>query len=382
MSAFFVTCVRSLLRGVGKIVTLILNFEFINCIFVKILFPMSDKKRTEIAELGEFGLIDTLTRNATTANKRTIRGVGDDAAVIAAGRDDAMLVSTDTLLEGIDFDLTYFPLKHLGYKAVTVGVSDILAMNALPEQIMISIGVSAKLPVEALQDLYEGIDFACKELGVDLVGGDTTASMTGLVINITTIGRAKRKAISYRSGAQFNDLICLTGNLGAAYMGLQLLEREKRVLRDVKNPEPQFGGYEYLLQKYLKPRARKDIVEALAEEKIVPTSMIDISDGLASEVLQICKASKCGARIYLDRIPIAKQTSALAEEMNADPVVAALNGGSDYELLFTVPLAMQEQVMRLGLVDVIGHITRESTGAYLVTPDGNDIRLRAQGFKE
>ena len=383
MSAFFCyLCEISFAWCVGKIVTLILNFEFINCIFVKILFPMSDKKRTEIAELGEFGLIDTLTRNATTANKRTIRGVGDDAAVIAAGRDDAMLVSTDTLLEGIDFDLTYFPLKHLGYKAVTVGVSDILAMNALPEQIMISIGVSAKLPVEALQDLYEGIDFACKELGVDLVGGDTTASMTGLVINITTIGRAKRKAISYRSGAQFNDLICLTGNLGAAYMGLQLLEREKRVLRDVKNPEPQFGGYEYLLQKYLKPRARKDIVEALAEDKIVPTSMIDISDGLASEVLQICKASKCGARIYLDRIPIAKQTSALAEEMNADPVVAALNGGSDYELLFTVPLAMQEQVMRLGLVDVIGHITRESTGAYLVTPDGNDIRLRAQGFKE
>ena len=343
---------------------------------------MTQRKRTEIAELGEFGLIDTLTRNATTANKRTIRGVGDDAAVIAAGRDDAMLVSTDTLLEGIDFDLTYFPLKHLGYKAVTVGVSDILAMNALPEQIMISIGVSAKLPVEALQDLYEGIDFACKELGVDLVGGDTTASMTGLVINITTIGRAKRKAISYRSGAQFNDLICLTGNLGAAFMGLQLLEREKRVLSDVQNPEPQFEGYEYLLQQYLKPRARKDIVEALAEEGIVPTSMIDISDGLASEVLQICKASKCGARIYLDRIPIAKQTTQLAEEMHIDPVVAALNGGGDYELLFTVPLAMQEQVMGLGLVDIVGHITRETTGAYLVTPDGSDIKLRAQGFKE
>ena len=343
---------------------------------------MTQKKRTEIAELGEFGLIDTLTRNATSSNKRTLRGVGDDAAVVAAGRDDATLISTDTMLEGIDFDLTYFPLKHLGYKAVVVGVSDILAMNALPEQIMISIGVSAKLPVEALQDLYEGIDFACKEMGVDLVGGDTTASMTGLVINITTIGRAKRKAISYRSGAQFNDLICLTGNLGAAFMGLQLLEREKRVLSDVENPEPQFEGYEYLLQQYLKPRARKDIVDVLAEEGIVPTSMIDISDGLASEVLQICKASKCGARIYLDRIPIAKQTTALAEEMHIDPVVAALNGGGDYELLFTVPLAMQEQVMRLGLVDIVGHVTRESTGAYLVTPDGSDIKLRAQGFKE
>ena len=343
---------------------------------------MTQKKRTEIAELGEFGLIDHLTRNATTSSKHTLRGVGDDAAVVAAGRDDATVISTDTLLEGIDFDLTYFPLKHLGYKAVVVGVSDILAMNAQPEQVMISIGVSSKLSVEALDDLYEGVDFACKELGVDLVGGDTTASVTGLVINITTIGRAKRKALSYRSGAQFNDLICLTGNLGAAYLGLQLLEREKRVLKDVTNPEPQFAGYEYLLQRYLKPRARKDIVDILAEEKIVPTSMIDISDGLASEVLQICKASKCGARIYLDRIPIAKQTTALAEEMHIDPVVAALNGGGDYELLFTVPLAMQEQVMRLGVVDVVGHITRETTGAYLVTPDGSDIKLRAQGFKE
>ncbi len=343
---------------------------------------MNDRKRTEIAELGEFGLIDELTRNAAADNKSPLKGVGDDAAVIAAGRDDAVVVSTDALLEGVDFDLTYFPLKHLGYKAVTAGVSDILAMNAMPKQIMISLGVSSKMSVEALKDLYEGIEFACKELGVDLAGGDTRASMTGLTIGITAIGRARRKALTYRSGAQFNDLICITGNLGAAYMGLQLLEREKRVLADVSNPEPQFAGHEYLLQRYLKPRARKDIIEALAEEKIVPTSMIDISDGLASEVLQICKASKCGARIYLDRIPIAKQTTALAEEMHADPVVAALNGGEDYELMFTVPLAMQEQIMRLGLVDVVGHITRESTGAYLVTPDGSDIKLRAQGFKE
>lgn len=343
---------------------------------------MNDKKRTEIAELGEFGLIDELTKGFEPQNKRTLRGVGDDAAVIAAGRDDAIVISTDSLLEGVDFDLTYFPLKHLGYKAVTVGVSDILAMNATPEQIMISLGVSSKLPVEALKDLYEGIEFACKEMEVDLVGGDTSASMTGLVINITTIGRAKRKAISYRSGAQLNDLICITGDLGSAYMGLSLLEREKRVLRDIANPEPRFEGYEYLLQSYLKPRARKDIIEMLAEEGIVPTSMIDISDGLASEVLQICKASKCGARIYLNRIPIAKQTSTLAEEMHTDPVIAALNGGNDYELMFTVPLEMQEKVMRLGVIDVIGHITKESTGAYLVTPDGSDIKLRAQGFKE
>ena len=343
---------------------------------------MSERKRTEIAELGEFGLIDSLTAGFEPKCKTTLRGVGDDAAVIKAGRDDVMVVTTDSLLEGVDFDLTYFPLKHLGYKAVVVGVSDVLAMNARPEQVMISLGVSSKMSVEALKDLYEGIEFACNEMGIDMVGGDTSASMTGLVINITAIGRAKRKEVSYRSGAQFNDLICITGNLGAAYMGLQLLEREKRVLRDVDNPEPQFKGYEYLLQRYLKPRARKDIIDILDEEKIVPTSMIDLSDGLASEVLQICKSSKCGARIYLDRIPIAKQTTALAEEMHIDPVVAALNGGEDYELMFTVPLAMQEQVMRLGVVDVIGHITRETTGAYLVTPDGSDIKLRAQGFKE
>ena len=341
---------------------------------------MNEKKRTEISELGQFGLIDRLTADITPAAATTLKGAGDDAAVIAADKDDATVVST--LLEGVDFDLTYFPLKHLGYKAVTVAISDILAMNARPEQLLVSLGVSSKMSVEALDDLYEGIRFACREYGVDLVGGDTRASLTGLVIGVTAVGRARRDVIAYRSGARFNDLICITGNLGAAYMGLQLLEREKRVLSDVKNPEPQFGGYEYLLQRYLKPRARKDIIDLLAAEKIVPTSMIDITDGLASEVLQICKASKCGARIYLDRIPLAKQTSALAEEMHADPVVAALNGGEDYELMFTVPLAMQEQVMQLGVVDIVGHITRESTGAYLVTPDGSDIKLRAQGFKE
>lgn len=343
---------------------------------------MSEKKRTEISELGQFGLIDRLTAGITPTAATTLTGVGDDAAVIASTEDEATVVTTDTLFEGVDFDLTYFPLKHLGYKAVTAAVSDVLAMNARPEQLLVSLGVSSKMSVEALDDLYEGIRFACKEYGTDLVGGDTRASLTGLVIGVTAVGRARRDTLAYRSGARFNDLICITGNLGAAYMGLQLLEREKRVLSDVKNPEPQFGGYEYLLQRYLKPRARKDIIDLLAAEKIVPSSMTDITDGLASEVLQICKASKCGARIYLDRIPLAKQTSALAEEMHADPVVAALNGGEDYELMFTVPLALQEQVMQLGVVDVVGHITRESTGAYLVTPDGSDIKLRAQGFKE
>ena len=340
------------------------------------------KGRTEIAELGEFGLIDRLTSKFSKKNSSTICGVGDDAAVIEASKDKAVVVSTDSMLEGIDFDLTYFPPKHLGYKAVTKGISDVVAMNATPEQITIALGISSKISVEFLDDFYAGVEFACKEAGVDLVGGDTSASVTGLVINITAVGRARKSDISYRSGASLHDLICITGDLGAAYMGLRLLERERYVLEGVDNPQPEFKGYEYLLERYLKPRARFDMVASLAKAKIVPTSMIDLTDGLASEVLQICKASKCGARIYLDRIPIAKQTSALAEEMHADPVVAALNGGNDYELMFTVPLAMQEQVMRLGLVDVVGHITRESTGAYLVTPDGSDIKLRAQGFKE
>lgn len=343
---------------------------------------MDQKKRTEIASLGQFGLIDLLTKEFSAKHASTTKGVGDDAAVIAPARGEAVLCTTDSFFEGVDFDLTYFPLKHLGYKVVTAGISDILAMNALPAQIAVSLGVSSKLPVEALQDLYEGIAFACNEQGVDLVGGDTRASMTGLVVNVTTLGHAEKKKVVYRSGARQNDLICITGNLGAAYMGLQLLEREKRVLADVENPEPQFKGYEYLLEKYLKPRPRTDIVEALAAEKIVPTAMIDLSDGLASDLMQICKSSACGARIYLERIPIARQTTALAEEMHTDPVVAALNGGEDYELLFTVPLSMQEQIMKSGLVDVIGHITPASTGCYLVTPDGAEIRLKAQGFPD
>ena len=323
---------------------------------------MEKKRRTEIAELGEFGLIDLLTSGFEPTNDSTLRAAGDDAAVILPPAGEAVLCSTDLLTEGVDFDLTYFPLKHLGYKAVTVAGSDILAMNARPSQLMVSLGVSAKMSVEALQELYEGIAFACREQGIDLVGGDTKASVTGLVLSLTAAGHAPKERIVSRGGAQQNDLICISGNLGAAYMGLRLLEREKRVLADVENPEPKFGGYEYLLEKYLKPRLRRDIVDALAEEGIVPTSMIDLSDGLASDLLQICKASKCGARIYLDRIPIAKQTYALAEELHADPVVAALNGGEDHELLFTVPLAMQEQVMKMGCVDVIGHITPESTG--------------------
>ena len=340
---------------------------------------MNKKTGTEISSLGEFGLIDRLTARLEKRNATTLKAAGDDAAVIDM-EESVMLLSTDMMTEGIDFDLSYFPLKHLGYKAIVRGINDIIAMNAKAEQVVVALGVSAKITVEALDALYEGMEFACKEYGVDLVGGDTTASLNGLTISITAVGRAKKEAVVYRSGAKEHDLICITSNLGAAYMGLHLLEREKRVLSGVNNPEPQFEGYDYLLERYLKPRARVNIINALSEEGITPTSMIDLSDGLASDLRQICKSSECGARIYLERIPIARQTSQLAEEMHIDPVIAALNGGEDHELLFTVPLSMQEKVMQLGLVDIIGHITRPEAGVVLVTPDGEGIALKAQAF--
>lgn len=340
---------------------------------------MNKTKGTEIATLGEFGLIDRLTKRLAKRNDSTLKAAGDDAAVIDLG-DEVLLLSSDMLTEGVDFDLSYFPLKHLGYKAVVRGVNDILAMNGRPEQITVSLGVSAKISVEALDDLYEGMETACAELGVDIVGGDTTASMNGLIINISAVGRAKKESVVYRSGAKEHDLICITSNLGAAYMGLHLLEREKRVLKDIENPEPKFAGHEYLLERYLKPRARQNVLKALEEQGIRPTSMIDLSDGLASDLRQICLSSQCGARIYLERIPIARQTSELAEEMHIDPVVAALNGGEDHELMFTVPISCQEKIMALGLVDVIGHITREEAGVILVTPDGEGIALKAQAF--
>lgn len=329
--------------------------------------------------MGEFGLIDRLTKGLGRRNASTLTAAGDDAAVIDLG-DRVMLLTTDMLTEGIDFDLSYFPLKHLGYKAVVRGINDILAMNAKPEQLLVSLGVSAKISVEALDTLYEGMECAAKELGVDIVGGDTTASMNGLVINISAVGFARKEDVVYRAGAREHDLICITSNLGAAYMGLHLLEREKRVLKGIDNPEPKFEGYEYLLERYLKPRARVNVLDALREEGIRPTAMIDLSDGLASDLRQLCRSSQCGARIYLERIPIARQTSDLAEEMHIDPVIAALNGGEDHELLFTVPLDKQEAVMRLGLVDVIGHITKEESGVILVTPDGEGIALKAQAF--
>lgn len=340
-----------------------------------------EKKYTEIATLGEFGLIDRLTAGFVPVHKNTRFGIGDDAAVIGHGKKRTLL-STDLLLEGIRFDLTYFPLKHLGYKAVVIAISDILAMNGMPEQLTVSLGISSKFGVEHLEELYEGIRAACTEYGVDLVGGDTTASLNGLVISVSALGTVEKSRIVYRSGAKPNDLICLSGDLGAAYMGLRLLEREKTVYAGNDNPQPRFEGWEYLLRRQLKPSARKDVIEALHTENLVPTAMIDLSDGLASDLLQLCKSSHCGARIYLDRIPIARDTISLAEEMKTDPVIAALNGGDDHELLFTVPLAMREQIVRIGGIDVIGHITAPDAGAVLVTPDGSDIPLQAPGFPE
>ena len=341
---------------------------------------MEQKKRTEIATLGQFGLIDRLTQGFEHSNASTLVGVGDDAAAVAPKRGEAVLCTTDTFYEGVDFDLTYFPLKHLGYKVVTAGVSDILAMNGIPTQLTVSLGVSSKLSVEALDDLYEGIRFACREQRIDLVGGDTRASMTGLVISVTVLGQVDKKRIVRRSGARQHDLICITGNLGAAYLGLQLLEREKVASAGQKDFQPQFQGKEYLIERQLKPEARRDIIESLEKAGIVPTSMMDISDGLSSELLHICKASNVGCRVYEDRIPIDYQTALMAEELNMNLVTAAMNGGEDYELLFTVPLHMHDEISKIPGVKVIGNITKPELGCVMVTRDDTEIAIRAQGW--
>lgn len=343
---------------------------------------MAEKRnRTEISTLGEFGLIERLTKEFTPMQASTLKGVGDDAAVIAVG-DKLLVVTTDLLLEGIHFDLTYTPLQHLGYKAVVVNLSDVYAMNATPTQITVSIGVSAKLSVEDLEELYAGIRMACERYGVDMVGGDTSASVTGLAISITAIGEATKDTITYRSGAQVNDLICLSGNLGAALMGLQILEREKQVFQQTGLEQPKLEGYDYVLKRILKPEARRETIEMLKENGVKPTSMIDISDGLSSELRHICKQSGVGCRVYLEKIPIAADTFKVCEELHFDAVTAALNGGEDYELLFTISQHDLEKIQGLSGIDVIGHITGGSTGSFLVTPDGRDIELQAQGWVE
>ncbi|MCI9606883.1 MAG: thiamine-phosphate kinase [Muribaculaceae bacterium] len=337
------------------------------------------EQQTEISQLGEFGLIDRLTKDMPKVNASTVKSVGDDAAIVEYP-DSEVLVTTDMLLEGVHFDLTYMPLKHLGYKAAVVNFSDIYAMNGTPRQITVGLGVSARFTVEHLEALYSGIRLACEIYGVDLVGGDTTASRSGLVISITCIGDARKGEVVCRDGAKDTDLICVSGDLGAAYMGLQLLEREKTASAGQKDFVPKFEGKEYLVERQLKPEARKDIVAELAKEGILPTSMIDISDGLSSELLHICRASHTGCRIYEDRIPIDYQTAVMAEELGMNLVTAAMNGGEDYELLFTVPLHCHEKVDKMPGIKVIGHITKEDLGCAMITRDGNEIALKAQGF--
>ena len=340
---------------------------------------MNTTKRTEISSLGEFGLIERLTKDLTTNNKETIKGTGDDAAILQFENDEEVLVTTDLLMEGVHFDLTYFPLKHLGYKAVVANISDIYAMNGTPKQITVSIALSRKFCIEDIEELYSGMRLACEQYGVDIVGGDTSSSLTGLAISITAIGTVPKGTVVKRNGAKETDLICVTGNLGAAYMGLQLLEREK-IATAGKDIQPDFQGKEYILERQLKPEARKEVLEKLREENVRPTSMIDISDGLSSELMHICKQSNVGCRIYEERIPIDYQTAIMAEELNLNVITCALNGGEDFELLFTVPIADHEKVAAMKDVRVIGHIVSDSMGLALITRDGAEMELKAQGW--
>lgn len=344
---------------------------------------------TEISSLGEFGLIDHITQGISLHNASTMKGAGDDCAVLRFSSNESdpcrVLVTTDMLMEGLHFDLTYTPFKHLGYKAAMVNFSDVYAMNGQPRQLLVSMAVDRRVKVEQLDDLYDGLRLACDRHSVDLVGGDTTSSLTGLALSLTCIGEANEKDIVYRSGARPNDLLCVSGNLGAAYMGLQLLEREKRIFESQKATaetaaQPDFSGREYLIERILKPEARRDVVNALHEAGIQPTSMMDISDGLSSEILHLCKQSGVGCRLYEERIPVDYQTAVVAEELNFNVYTAALNGGEDYELLFTVPLAEHDRIKEIPDVRLIGHMTAPEEGARLVTRDGNEFELKAQGW--
>ena len=350
---------------------------------------------TDISKLGEFGLIHHLTDNIKLKNSSTIKGVGDDCAVLHYP-DSEVLVTTDMLMEGVHFDLTYIDLQHLGYKSAMVNISDIFAMNGTPRQITVSIALSKRFKVEDMEEFYSGLRLACDKWDVDIVGGDTTSSYTGLAISITCIGEARKEDIVYRSGAKDTDLVCVTGDLGAAYMGLQLLEREKsvyyqqvdearkkndkRALEELKGFQPDFAGKEYLLQRQLQTEARGDIIARFRELNIRPTAMMDISDGLSSELMHICKESNCGCRIYEKNIPIDYQTAVMAEEMNMNVTTCALNGGEDYELLFTVPIGDHEKIQQMDGVKLIGHITRPELGQMLVTRDNQEFELKAQGW--
>jgi thiamine-monophosphate kinase len=340
---------------------------------------MAKKKQvTPLSELGEFGLIQHLTRDIKIQDKTTILGVGDDAAILDY-KGKKVVLTTDMLVEGIHFDLVYTPLQHLGYKSVVVNLSDIYAMNAFPGQITVSIAVSAKFSVEAIDELYKGIKLACSQYGVDLIGGDTTSSMSGLIISVTAVGRPKGEIVR-RNGAKKNDIICVSGNLGAAYMGLHVLQREKSVFEESSGVQPGLEGYEYVLQRFLKPEARKDIIELLQQQKVVPTSMIDISDGLSSELFHICKSSGAGCKIFQEKIPVDVETAATAKEFAIQPEICALNGGEDYELLFTISIADYEKIKDIKDIHMIGHITSEEDGLQLITKQGASVALQAQGW--
>lgn len=337
-------------------------------------------KRTEISEIGEFGLIERLSQQIAVKHASTVKGIGDDAAVISHG-EMMQVVTTDLLLEGVHFDLSYCPLKHLGFKAVAVNVSDIAAMNAIPKQITVSIALSNRFPVEAVEELYEGINLAATHYNVDVVGGDTTSSRSGLVLSVTALGEASKEQLSYRSGAGVNDIICATGDLGAALMGLQVLEREKQVFLANPDMKPDLDKYSYITGRQLRPEARMDIIHELRDLQVVPTSMMDISDGLASELFHICKASEVGVLIYEDKLPIDKQTYDTAVEFGIDPITSVLNGGEDYELLFTIRQDDFHKLEKHPDVHFIGHVTPASEGRFLVTKSGTAVELKAQGWK-
>ncbi len=338
-----------------------------------------NREKTSLAELGEFGLIDHLTKHFKIHHTSTIKGVGDDCAVLSASEMET-LITTDLLVEGVHFDLSYMPLKHLGYKAVMVNLSDVYAMNAKAEQITVSLAVSNRFPLEALEELYAGIQLACETYNVDLIGGDTTSSTKGMLISITAIGKAEKEEVTYRNGAKPNDLIVVSGDLGAAYLGLQVLEREKQVYKVNPQNQPDLEAYTYLIERQLKPEARKDIPRLLKDLEVKPTSMIDISDGLSSEVIHICTQSKVGCNIFEEKLPLDPQVISTCEEFNIDSTMVALSGGEDYELLFTVSINDFDKIKANPNLTVIGHITEQNQGMNLITRANQSMKLKAQGW--
>ncbi len=340
-----------------------------------------DNGKTPIGDFGKFGLIDHLTAGIKNTNRTTIAGIGDDAAVINNGS-TLTLVTTDLMLEGIHFNLVYNPLKHLGYKSVIRAISDIYAMNGTPGQLLVGLGISSRFSVEDTDELYDGIKLACEKYNVDLAGGDITSSITGLTISLSAAGSAEKDSLVMRTGARPNDLICVTGNFGASYMGLQVLERERKLFSQEKNVQPDLSGFEYIIGRQLKPEFPVSVLDELRQEGIVPTAMADVTDGLASDLMHICRLSGTGCRIFSNKIPVDHETARVAEEFNMDPLVPALNGGEDYELLFTVPLDLYDKTEKLKQVKVIGHITPLESGNFLIGEGGTEIELKARGWMQ